>query len=281
MDVFVSRKKRNLSSPPKSKTTEETSALSAPDDESTDFKLALLSSLHPYVEQQVLLDVLLAHEGSVEKASGSLRPPDSPPRKTSAATGYQSSLSGFVTANDAVDVPGKKLLSKKGKTLHLYSPEDVAKHTPCSIIHNFLPAEEANALLGELLKEAPTFERMTFKLFDNVVQSPHTACFYVEGMEELRRQKTEYIYNGGLLTVSPPKSVSSQKLISIGCSPTNAPDAESVTQSPGSGQFGNRDPYQNPVSRWQETQVPVARPVEAKCSVRELLQWWCRERRIS
>ena len=56
-------------------------------------------------------------------------------------------------------------------------------------------------MLEELLEEAPTFERMTFKLFDNVVQSPHTACFYVEGMEELRRQKTEYIYNGGLLTV--------------------------------------------------------------------------------
>ena len=198
----MSRKRRKLSSPPGSKTTEEISALGAPDDESTDFKLALLSSLHPYIEQQVLLDVLLTHEGLVEKASDSLKTPDSPPRKTSAATGYQSSLSGFVTSNDVVGPPGKKLLSKKGKTLHLYSPEDVAKHTPCSIIHNFLPAEEANALLEELLKEAPTFERMTFKLFDNVVQSPHTACFYVEGMEELRRQKTEYIYNGGLLTVS-------------------------------------------------------------------------------
>lgn len=218
MDAFVSRKKRKLSSPKsktktKSKSTElnENSTLSAPDDdESTDFKLALLSSLHPYIEPQVLLDVLLAHEGSVEKTSASLKAPDSPPRKSSAATGYQSSLSGFVTGNEAVDTLGKKLLSKKGKTLHLYSPEDVAKHTPCSIIHNFLPAEEANALLEELLKEAPTFERMTFKLFDNVVQSPHTACFYVEGMEELRQQKTEYIYNGGLLTVSssPKQSIS-------------------------------------------------------------------------
>lgn len=202
MDAFVSRKKRKLSSPPRSTTTEDISALSAPDDESTDFKLALLSSMHPYVEQQVLLDILLANDGSVEGASNSLKDPESPPRKQSAATGYQGSLSGFVTSSDAIDIVGKKLLSKRGRTLHLYSPEDVAKHTPCSIIHNFLPAEEANALLEELLKEAPTFERMTFKLFDNVVQSPHTACFYVEGMEELQRQKTEYIYNGGLLTVS-------------------------------------------------------------------------------
>ena len=204
MDAFISRKKRKLSSPRNgTATTEEIGALSASDDESTDFKLAMLSSMHPFIDQQVLLDVLLAHEGSVEKASGSLIP-DSPPRKPSAATGYQGSLSGFIAPADNVGSPSQvsKLLSRKGKTLHLYSPEDVAANTPCSIIHNFLPAEEANALLEELLKEAPTFESMTFKLFDNVVQSPHTACFYVDSWEELNTQKTEYLYNGGLLTVS-------------------------------------------------------------------------------
>jgi hypothetical protein len=178
--------------------------LSAPDDESTDFKLALLSSLHPFLEQQVLLDILLAYDGSVEKASASLTSPDSPPRKASAATGYQSSLSDFIASKEDGEGSAKraKLLSKKGKTLHLFDPADVAAHTPCSIIHNFLPAEEANVLLEELLDETPTFERMTFKLFDNVVQSPHTACFYVESYEEMVRQKTEYIYNGGLLSVS-------------------------------------------------------------------------------
>jgi hypothetical protein len=204
MDAFVSRKKRKISSPPPGISTEDISALGAPDDESTDFKLALLSSLHPFLDQQVLLDILLACDGSVEKASASLATPDSPPRKTSAATGYQSSLSGFVAPKEDGESSAKraKLLSKKGKTLHLFDPADVAAHTPCSIIHNFLPADEANALLEELLLEAPTFERMTFKLFDNVVQSPHTACFYVESSEELMRQKTEYIYNGGLIDVS-------------------------------------------------------------------------------
>jgi hypothetical protein len=203
MDAFISRKKRKLSSPEIATAIQDISALSAPDDESTDVKLALLSSLHPYIGQQVLLDVLLAHDGSVEEASSSLKPSESPPRKASAATGYQSSLSGFVAQNQTFEGSAKyaKLLSKKGKTLHLYDPADVAANTPCSIIHNFLAAEEANALLEELLKEAPTFERMTFKLFDNVVQSPHTACFYVESHEELQRQKTDYIYNGGLLTV--------------------------------------------------------------------------------
>lgn len=203
MDGFISRKRRRLSPQPRVAKEESTDLNEAEDDESTDFKLALLSSLHPYVEQHVLLDILLAHNGSVEKATASLTNSDSPPRKaSSAALGYQSSLSAFVGQNDSGSPTKRaKLLSKKGKTLHLYDPVDVAAHTPCSIIHNFLPPEEANVLLEELLKEAPTFEKMSFKLFDNVVQSPHTACFYVETYEEMQRQKTEYIYNGGKLTV--------------------------------------------------------------------------------
>lgn len=177
------------------------------DTESTDFKLALLSSLHPSAEQSTLLDVLLAHDGSVEEASASLTAGDSTQKRPGTVIGHQSSLSSYiapVTKNDQ-NSPSKKSkpISKRGKTLHLYSPQDVAAHTPCSIIHNFLPPEEANALLKELLEESATFERMTFKLFDNVVQSPHTACFYVEGIEEQRKQKTEYVYNGGVVEVCP------------------------------------------------------------------------------
>lgn len=201
MESFITRKKRKLSLEPT--TTSEISSLSVEDDEeSTDFKLALLASLHPDFDQQILLDALLTHEGSVEDASVSLLPREEAglkSKKSSAPTGYQSSLSSFALPSSSEKRP--KLLSKKGKTLHLYSPEDVAAHTPCSIMHNFLDAKTANELLAELLQEAPTFERMTFKLFDNVVTSPHTACFYVESVEEQRRQKTEYIYNGDLLTV--------------------------------------------------------------------------------
>ncbi|TGO47011.1 hypothetical protein BCON_0297g00060 [Botryotinia convoluta] len=206
MDAFISRKKRKLSvssqSQLKLNTIDLIEDLSVPDDESTEFKLALLSSLHPEVDQQVLLEILLEHDGDVEKASISLSILDTAslpiPKKPSATVGYQSSLSTFISSENSTK--RVKSLSRKGKTLHLYSPQDVAAHTPCSIIHNFLPVEEANTLLEELLKEAPTFERMTFKLFDNVVTSPHTACFYVESLEEQRAQKTEYLYNGDLLT---------------------------------------------------------------------------------
>lgn len=210
MEAWVSRKKRKFSAstarqPISSPVLGEgCSLIATEEEESTDFKLALLSSLHPRTDPNVLLDVLLAHDGSVSEASSSLlaAPSDSPPRKSSSsagATGYQSSLSNFVT-QDGSGKPARFLV-KKGKTLHLYHPADVEAHTPCSIIHNFLPPEEANALLEELLLEAPTFERETFKLFDNVVSSPHTNCFYVESAEEMQRQKTVYIYNGAKLTV--------------------------------------------------------------------------------
>ncbi len=200
MDNFISRKRRRLSPPPK----DLERATLPEDDDSTDLKLAMLASLHPHLEQQVLLDILLAHDGSVESASSSLilSPDSSSPRKISTVPGYQSSLANFAVTSDTSKRP--KLLSRKGKTLYLYSPEDVAAHTPCSIIHNFLPAKDANELLEELLLEARSFEKLTFKLFDNVVSSPHTSCFYVETLEEMKSQKTEYIYNGDLLTVSQP-----------------------------------------------------------------------------
>ena len=64
-----------------------------------------------------------------------------------------------------------------------------------------MPADEANALLEELLEEAKSFEKVTFKLFDNVVSSPHTMGFYVESYDEIRDQKTAYLYNGARLKV--------------------------------------------------------------------------------
>lgn len=208
----MSRKRRRLSSTRTIKSSSNSDdAVSQPgasapsqDDDSTELKLAILASLHPSVAQDVLLDVLLAKEGSVEDTSRALSLGSNPqPKKSraSASNTYQSSLSGLTEPNGS-NINRPKLLTRKGRTLHLYSPEDVAEHTPCSIIHNFLPAEQANDLLRELLNEAPTFERATFKMFDNVVQSPHTACFYVQSMDDERKQKTEYLYNGSYLTVS-------------------------------------------------------------------------------
>jgi hypothetical protein len=204
MDRFLSPKKRKLSHTPEPIIEASASVKDSDEDESTEFKLAVISSLHPNVDQQTLLDLLLAHEGCLEEVSKSLKlTAEASTRKVPSATGYQSSLAKFTVLSAATKSSYKraKPVSKRGQTLHLYSPEDIAAHTPCSIIHNFLGSQEANELLLELLDEATTFEKMTFKLFDNVVSSPHTACFYVKDRGEQERQKTEYIYNGDLLTV--------------------------------------------------------------------------------
>lgn len=42
-----------------------------------------------------------------------------------------------------------------------------------------------------MLEESKTFEKITFKLFDNVVSSPHTSSFYVDSHDEMRKQKIE------------------------------------------------------------------------------------------
>ncbi|KAK3323489.1 GRF zinc finger domain-containing protein [Cercophora scortea] len=174
------------------------------DDEPTDVKLAILSSLHPAIDQETLLECLLAHDGSVQATSGSLKTETagltgrSPRKAPSSQVHSQSSLRSWSTP--ASTSKRAKLLSRKGATLHLFDPEDIAAHTPCTVIHNFLPSDEANLLLVELLQEAQTFEKITFKLFDHVVSSPHTSAFYVETDQELDQQTSEYVYNGGKLT---------------------------------------------------------------------------------
>lgn len=200
MDTFVSRKRRRLSQPAGKDRTNQGS----PDEESTDMKLATLMSLHPEIKQDDLLDVLVSCDGSVETALSLLASADAtiPKKRTvpSSSLGVQTSLSSHVLtkAEDGslTSMSRKPLSTKKGQTLHLYAPEDVAAYTPCTIIHNFLPPEEANNLLVELLDESKHFSRYEFQLFNRTVQSPHTASVYVSTPEEHRQQTSEYTYGG-------------------------------------------------------------------------------------
>ena len=211
MEAFISRKRPNTSSTTPKLQANLSPQARNPDDqeeeeESTDLKLATLSSLFPTVDHATLLDLLISADGSVDAVFNSLsvagKPEsDSPRKRPPAAVGYQTSLASFRKPVPGSPSAKRRALTKKGQTLHLYTPEDIAAHTPCSILHNFLPAQEADDLLRELLEEARTFERQTFKVFDNVVQSPHSACFYVDSLEEREMQKTEYLYNGSYLEV--------------------------------------------------------------------------------
>ncbi|KAK2591647.1 hypothetical protein QQS21_010661 [Conoideocrella luteorostrata] len=205
MRSFLTRpaSKRKLSPGPESTFDDDDDG--GGDHEPTEVKLALLSSLHPGVEQETLLDFLLAHEGSVSQTSVALKSGRHYQQRHKkgvggVVVGSQQSLRQYATSADAASPARKRLRAKKGSTLHLYDPDDVAEHTPCTIIHNFLSPEDANCLLKELLDEAESFESITFKLFDNVVSSPHTSSFFVESYEEMIAQKSEYYYNGSQLT---------------------------------------------------------------------------------
>ncbi|KAL9088232.1 MAG: hypothetical protein Q9159_003216 [Coniocarpon cinnabarinum] len=175
----------------------------ATDDEevSTEEKLAILASLFIESDTDTLLEALLAENGDVEAASRSLRKTsrssdsNSPHKKPLKVQGYQSSLATFTGSHIATPSSPRKF-TKKGRTLHLYAPEDVASHTPCSIIHNFLERDLADELLREMLHEAPTYGRDKFMLFDNTVESPHTICFYVDDLDDAEKQKAQYVYNG-------------------------------------------------------------------------------------
>lgn len=169
MDAFVTRKRPR----------EPTNSVLDTELDSTDLKLAMLASLHPEVDHTILMEALLAGDGSVEEASSLLKDQrtwcTSPTKKKckSSVLGQQASLSAFSISSS--NHAQKRQLTKRGQTLYLYDPKDVEEHTPCSIIHNFLPREQADALLRELLAEAPSFERRRFKLFDREVVSPHTS----------------------------------------------------------------------------------------------------------
>ncbi|RAH73114.1 putative CUE domain protein [Aspergillus aculeatinus CBS 121060] len=188
MDRYLSRKRAR--SPP---------APTCSDEDSTDMKLARLASLFPNMALDALMEILLSTGGCVEtaittiQAQASLYPPKR--RSTAGATpAVQTSLNAHMRISHHPEQ--KRSRTRKGKTLHLYSPEDIAAHTPCTIIHNFLPAEQANALLLELLDESQHFSRYRFQLFDRTVQSPHSASIYVATPEQHRQHTSEYTYGG-------------------------------------------------------------------------------------
>jgi alkylated DNA repair dioxygenase AlkB len=209
MDAYLLRKRRRSESPGAPDIATRGGRIGSTGDgdhgeETTDVKLGILASLFPHLEQEALLDVLIASDGSIEAASSALLSDQKSGswRKKRAAShvlGVQSSLTSFgiSTPQSPTSRPGSNpLVTKRGKTLHLYSPEDVAKHSPCTIIHHFLLSDEATALLKELLAESESFHRQKFQLFDTVVESPHSSGFYVSSAEEQRQQRDEYSYNG-------------------------------------------------------------------------------------
>ncbi|KAL7273463.1 hypothetical protein RUND412_003681 [Rhizina undulata] len=188
-------KKRTRTSPPEifipSSSSEES--------ESTDFKLALLTSLYPTLDSETLLEILLSAQGDVQLASSLLSASDPKHagtpggrKENDAPAALQISLSGFISGSSSLPKP-----PKKGTTLRLYSAPEIAALTPTTFHPSFLPPALANELLRELVEESKEFSPpIQFQLFDRLVVSPHTSCFYIISQEIFDSHKAEYYYQG-------------------------------------------------------------------------------------
>ncbi|KAF8454181.1 hypothetical protein BGX38DRAFT_1295271 [Terfezia claveryi] len=193
-------KKPKLSLPPPPATDRGESD----DNLDTDTKLAILSSLFPLVAHEVLLEVLVTAEGSLETAQKILggggvtgAAPQNSKRGTVSSSGAQASLSSYLpaatssssttnTTNNNNGISSLMPRPQKGKPLLLFKPEHVAALTPCTLITGFLPGEVANELLLELVREAQGFVKkgsreVRFVLWGKEVWSRHTSALYVRG----------------------------------------------------------------------------------------------------
>ncbi|PWY88763.1 CUE domain protein, partial [Aspergillus sclerotioniger CBS 115572] len=184
MDRFVSKKR------PRSPQTPIPQ-----DEDSTDLKLTLLMSLFPDMALDALMEILVSSSGCVETASAIIKAQAPPAKKRVPVPGtpaIQTSLASHIQFPTSTN----RTLPPKGTSLHLYSPTDIATYTPCTLIHNFLPSAQANALLIELLAESPHFFRPQFQLFSRTVSSPHSSSIYVSTPEEHHQHTSEYTYGG-------------------------------------------------------------------------------------
>ena len=101
METFFASKRRKLDHKTEASAAVRDDKNEDNDGESTDFKIAVLASLHTDRSPDVLLDYLLAYDGSVEQASEALSAAirTTSPRKRLGVTSYQSSLSAFARPN--------------------------------------------------------------------------------------------------------------------------------------------------------------------------------------
>ncbi|KAJ3558672.1 hypothetical protein NM688_g780 [Phlebia brevispora] len=150
----------------------------------------------------------LAHHASPD----SLSKPSSKKPRSAAVSSPCPSPKGKTISNEqfmAILRPPNSMDSKsKGPTkytpLTLTTPEEVARHTPCTLHPSVLPAELACRLFYTMLDESETWQRNKWWLFDRVVESPHRTSFYVRrahsksgvNASEDMQEAAQYWYNG-------------------------------------------------------------------------------------
>lgn len=201
---------------------------------STTSLLSILQSEFPVASQEVLLDILVSCDGDISLARGllgfsgpnqtkskkseKLEKLEKPDKNDTTVTIDTKEQVHFDKKNETnfFDSPvSKRQLSianfgiwgendrKKSKKIHknstspitLYTPEDVARHLPCSLHYDVLSPKTANSLLQQLLQDQLQWKAKTkFYLFDKLCETPHKSAFYTR--DESVYSKHSYRYNG-------------------------------------------------------------------------------------
>lgn len=172
------------------------------DDLDTETKIAVLQSLFADESQASLLDLLLDHDGDVERAIAA-RHRNGPvqwkhPRSSddeellSVTKRRETSIGGYLPLKWSKDATRPK---RQHEAVLELGPSQIEAQLPCTIILNVLPMTLANRLLEKMLDEAYNWEQGYFKLFDRTVTSPHVAGFYLRTEQEIA-EHSRYVYNG-------------------------------------------------------------------------------------
>lgn len=177
-------------------------------EDTTDEKLTKLKSYFPEVSNETLLELLVSCSGDTsrvldllevnkeETCKGNLCA-----RSQSKRVNYQTTLKRFVVDSECDDhehkqkgkIPRMLDSTIKGRTYHLYDPDMVNRHLPCTFHLDVFPKELADRLLTVLLKDSKEWTSRSFYMFERLVKSHHSTALYSDRNEFTTKDAT---YNG-------------------------------------------------------------------------------------
>ncbi|KAI1298877.1 hypothetical protein EDD11_006616 [Mortierella claussenii] len=105
------------------------------------------------------------------------------------------SLDPFLPQSSSTSASAPQSRKLPPKPLILYSPEDVARHSPCSLVFNVLSKDLATRLLKAMLIDSETWNRNRWWLFERMVESPHKTSYFAERDDDME-EVAGWTYNG-------------------------------------------------------------------------------------
>lgn len=165
-------------------------------DSNTETKITQIRSQHQITEEAAL-ELLISCDGDVPRVMALLGPDAAElsateSKCTTSKSAYQATLKRFVDPQS--NAFKKPRLDIKGRTVHVYDPEQVYSVVPsCTMRLGVFPHNLADELLEFLLKDSDSWSKNEFYMFDRQVASHHTSSFYTDNETVLKKGAT---YNG-------------------------------------------------------------------------------------